>query len=100
MKKINVIIFLLCAGLSFTQDFHKYDMESLNTIPSGTEKNLINTGVLAPGFNSPTAFEIYDGEIWISDSLNNRIAVFDNNFDFKRDYVTNERQFVEKKFGL
>lgn len=84
MKKLLlVVIVLFIACILNAKEFNTYSMELVVLLPDGEGRGKIWAEMVGPGQDNPSAF-VFDkeGNLYISDMIQDKLLKFDRNFDF------------------
>lgn len=95
---LSIALSLLFSPL-FGADFNSYPAKKLHHIPKGQEEGLLGIAVLPEGVYGAMTFVVTVDSIYIADSANARLNVYDLNFKFKNSMKNSEENrvgFAEK----
>lgn len=90
MLKTKIVTFLILFSIfvCYSQEYNNYDMELIFIFSTGKAKGSIQVDMHAPSENGPSAFAFdKEGNLYISDILNNRLSKYDNSFKFIQSYT-------------
>jgi hypothetical protein len=84
MKKLFFIFILCVISLTlFCDGLNNYQLEKAKVILTGKEKGLLGwEPAVAGGKSGPTSFAISSNRLYVPDRVNNRLNVYDNNFNY------------------
>ena len=82
-KRIFILCFIILPTYIFCDQLSNYTIEKIHSISTETKEGLIGwEPSVAGGYSGPTAIAIRKNKIYIPDSVNYRINIYNDNFEY------------------